>query len=92
MIVDARSGLGTSSKSVQFLKKEKINVLFSGGIELLHYKHLIVDDQILVSGSTNWTKAAFQKNHDCFFILYDLTDKQRDYLNNLQKIIMQETH
>jgi phosphatidylserine/phosphatidylglycerophosphate/cardiolipin synthase-like enzyme len=90
VIVDARSALGASAKSIRKLKQAGLKVLFSGGIELLHYKHLIIDDQILVSGSTNWTKAAFQKNHDCFFVLHNLKSRQVSFLKKLEKALEEE--
>jgi phosphatidylserine/phosphatidylglycerophosphate/cardiolipin synthase-like enzyme len=91
VIVDARSGMGIGSKTIAALKRAKVNVMLSSGIELLHYKHLIIDDNILVSGSTNWTKAAFLKNRDCFFILRNLNPSQREYLKKLESILEKET-
>ncbi len=91
VIVDARSGMGIGSKTIADLKKAGVKVMLSSGIELLHYKHLIIDDKILISGSANWTKAAFFKNHDCFFILRNLNTEQIKFLKKLKYILEQET-
>lgn len=91
VIVDARSGMGIGSKSIAALRKAHVKVMLSSGIELLHYKHLIIDDKILVSGSANWTKAAFLKNRDCFFILRNLNAEQVRFLKNLKDVLEKET-
>ena len=91
VIIDARSGMGIGSKTIAALKKAQVKVMLSSGIELLHYKHLIIDDKILVSGSANWTKAAFLKNRDCFFILRNLNKDQVVFLKNLKSILEKET-
>lgn len=91
VIVDARSGMGIGSKTIADLRKAGVNVMLSSGIELLHYKHLIIDDKILISGSANWTKAAFLKNHDCFFILRNLNEEQVKFLKKLKTVLERET-
>ncbi len=51
---------------------------------------LTVDKEILVNGSANWTSAAFSKNDDCFVILHDLNDAQKNVIEELWKLARRE--
>jgi phosphatidylserine/phosphatidylglycerophosphate/cardiolipin synthase-like enzyme len=82
-IIDQNSGSGVGSGVVEALAAAGVPVFLSDGNALLHYKMLYVDDRTLVNGSANWTKAAFTKNDDCFFVLHDLNDRQVKTLNSL---------
>ncbi len=83
VIIDQHSGKGTSAKIVNFLIENRIPVRFSRGKPLLHHKMLYIDEEILVNGSANWTKAAFTKNDDGFLILHHLTPQQKEQMENL---------
>ena len=89
--IDYQSSLGASAKAIEKLKSENIKVTVSTGMQLLHHKYAYIDDRILITGSANWTKAAFLKNKDCFVILYNLTRKQKKFMNKLEKVIALET-
>lgn len=91
VVIDHHSGLGSSSKIVQMLRKGGVPVKLSSGSALLHHKFLYVDGKILVNGSANWTKAAFTKNDDCFLILHDLIEPQRQQMDRLWDVIMAES-
>ena len=83
VVIDTHSGLGASSKTVNRLKQNGITVLFSQGVQLLHHKFAWIDDQILVCGSTNWTVAAFNKNSDLLLALRQLTQDQKEFMQQL---------
>ena len=83
IVVDMHSGLGASAKTVSELKKAKIKILLSQGIQLLHHKFVYIDHQTLITGSANWTKAAFTKNSDCLIILHHLSDEQQKFMKRL---------
>lgn len=85
--VDTHAAAGASLKAVENLKKENIRLLYGGGTQLFHYKFLYSDEETLLLGSANWTKAAFAKNRDSFLILYNLTKKQKDFMNRLWKTV-----
>jgi cardiolipin synthase A/B len=86
--LSAQMAHGASRKAMEKLQKAHIPLLIhSSGPQLFHHKFAQIDEKILICGSTNWTKAAFAKNHDCFFILYDLTSDQKKFLKRLTKII-----
>lgn len=87
VVIDRRAALGAGVKVYQKLLENHLNPILSEGDGLLHHKFLYIDDTILVNGSANWTKAAFNKNDDCFLILYDLTQEQQDVMNRLWKVI-----
>jgi phosphatidylserine/phosphatidylglycerophosphate/cardiolipin synthase-like enzyme len=83
VVVDMQSGLGASSKTVDKLKKAKVPIYLSQGIQLLHHKFIYIDDQTLLTGSANWTKAAFYKNSDCILALHRLTPDQKKFMRQL---------
>lgn len=91
VVIDHHSGKGTSAKVVQLLKENGIEVALGPSNTLLHHKFLYIDHSVLVNGSTNWTKAAFTKNDDCFIVLYQLTSTQQKNMNLLWDVIMQES-
>ncbi len=90
LVIDAHSGLGASSKAIEKLRKGDITILFSQGLQLLHHKFVLIDKQTLISGSANWTKAAFLKNSDCLLILHQLSPDQKRYIGRLWRRIVTE--
>ena len=91
VVIDGHSSIGASSKVMDYLKENGISAKASRGDGLLHHKMMIVDDRILVNGSTNWTKAAFNDNDDCFMVFYDLNDEQQSKIQELWHVISNET-
>jgi len=83
VVIDMHSGLGASASAIEKLKKSGIRVLLSQGTQLLHHKFIYIDDHTLLTGSANWTKAAFYKNSDCFLSLYPLNPDQKSFMNRL---------
>jgi phosphatidylserine/phosphatidylglycerophosphate/cardiolipin synthase-like enzyme len=89
--LDRYAGKGAGAKVADYLKKNGVPVFFYQGPGLLHHKFMEIDDELLVNGSANWTKAAFDKNDDCFAILHNLTTKQQNQLNKLWDMIMADS-
>ena len=89
VVIDHYQGNGAGAPIVKLLKQGGVSVRLSQGGPLLHHKFLYVDGKILVNGSANWTKAAFTANDDCFMILYNLTDKQSERMDDLWEAIAQ---
>jgi cardiolipin synthase A/B len=89
--VDFYTGQGASLKSLDILRARQIPVFLSLGQQLLHHKWAYIDNSILISGSANWTKAAFAHNQDCFLVLNNLTKKQKKIMNKICKIIYLES-
>lgn len=82
-VIDGYSGAGSSRRTVERLQEAGVSVRLSMGPELLHHKLLWIDDIVLVTGSANWTKAAFAKNDDAFLVLYPLNTKQQRKVRSL---------
>lgn len=82
VVIDHGQGLGVSEKSVDELSRAGVNVALSRS-EMLHHKLAYIDDQLLVVGSANWTRAAFSKNEECFLVIHDLNEEQKNKMNSL---------
>lgn len=91
VVLDYHSGKGTSSKVAKMLHKNGVPTFLGQGNGLLHHKFLYVDGKTLVNGSANWTKAAFTKNDDCYIILHDLTDQQKQFMDTLWMTIVADS-
>lgn len=87
VVIDMHSGLGASANAVDKLKKAGIRVALSQGVQLLHHKFIYIDDGTLITGSANWTKAAFAKNSDCIIVLHHLNDEQKTFMKRLWRQI-----
>lgn len=83
VVVDMHSGLGASAKGVEKLKKAGVPIYLSQGVQLLHHKFIYIDEQLLLTGSANWTKAAFYKNSDCILALHHLNPQQKRFMKRL---------
>ncbi|ETN71426.1 phospholipase D domain protein [Necator americanus] len=90
-IIDQNSGSGAGKDVVDALETGGVPVFLSDGNALLHYKLMCVDDQTLVNGSANWTRAAFTKNDDCFIVLHDLNEQQKSVINSLWNNIYRQS-
>lgn len=91
VVIDKQSGHGASAKVVKMLKQGGIPVRLSTGSALLHHKFAYIDDTTLINGSANWTKAAFTQNDDCFLILHEVNERQKDLLASMWGVIINES-
>ncbi|MBS0654915.1 MAG: DUF1669 domain-containing protein [Verrucomicrobia bacterium] len=91
IVLDSDSSRQTSQLAYQRFKREKMKVLVSDRMGLLHEKIAIIDDSQLVAGSTNWTKAAFTNNHEALCILSDLSKEQQSFLHRFWTTTLQES-
>ena len=73
---------GSSKAVAQFLSEHGIPVMPSQGVQLLHHKWALIDEEILLAGSANWTQSAFKKNKDLLFMLA-LTDDLKERMQKL---------
>lgn len=88
---DYYSGRGASSKNLRSLQAAGIPVYLNQGPQLMHHKWALIDGSTLVAGSANWTKAAFEKNQDCFLIFSPLERSQKTFLKKMWKILELES-
>lgn len=83
VFLDHQSSKGASKKVAEMLAKANIPIYTNPGKSLHHYKFLHVDNRVLVNGSANWTKAAFQQNDDFFMIIHQLNGQQKQKMTDL---------
>lgn len=74
--IDASSAKGPAKAVIEKLKRAGITVIIPTASHLLHHKLLVIDNTTCVTGSTNWTKAAFNRNEEDLFVLSPLTPEQ----------------
>lgn len=89
--VDYYTAKGASKKALSTMENEGIKIYLSQGRELLHHKWAVIDDNVFVMGSANWTRAAFSKNHDFLLFLSPLQVTEQQFLKKLWKIIEAES-
>ncbi|MGK5594953.1 MAG: 4-hydroxy-tetrahydrodipicolinate reductase [Parachlamydiaceae bacterium] len=83
VFLDHQSSKGASKKVAEMLAKQGIAIYTNPGKSLHHYKLLLVDNEVLVNGSANWTKAAFKQNDDFFMIIHQLNEQQKQKMTDL---------
>jgi len=88
IFLDHTSAKGASAKAVKTLLEANVPLYFSQGKQLLHHKMMLVDDSCFILGSANWTKSAFKKNHDFYFLLSPLCASQ---VKTIKKIFLHIT-
>jgi phosphatidylserine/phosphatidylglycerophosphate/cardiolipin synthase-like enzyme len=83
IVIDMHSALGASLKAVEKMKKAGVPTSLSQGVQLLHHKFVYIDEEMLFTGSANWTKAAFYRNSDCILALHHLNAEQKRFMTKL---------
>lgn len=66
--IDHYTAGGASKKTIDRIEQAGISILVNRGAQLLHHKWALIDEKELITGSANWTEAAFKKNRD--FLLF----------------------
>lgn len=90
--LDRYTARGASRKAVTKLLEAGMDVYFSAGLPLLHHKWALIDNKQLILGSTNWTKAAFQKNDDLLLFLNDLSKPLQKQMESMISAIKMESN
>ncbi len=71
------------------LNQEAVSLLRQAGIPVrsaaAHYKWMLVDDQILLNGSPNWSMNMFSRSDESFILLYDFTAEQLAHMSAIWK-------
>lgn len=91
VVMDRQQANGASGKIADLLLKRDIPVRVSNGPGLLHHKFVYIDGTTLISGSANWTRAAFTTNEEIFVIIRNLTPEQQRSMDKLWNVIVQES-
>lgn len=71
-----------SRKAFQSLEEANIPLYHQTNSSLLHHKFARIDD-VLIFGSANWTKSAFNKNKDYFFIINNT--KNNNFIKKIKR-------
>jgi hypothetical protein len=82
IMVDVVVG-STADEAVKMLIQSGINVKQGKN---LHYKFMLVDHEIFLNGSPNWSMNAFSRSDESFTVLYNLTEKQLQSLEGTLKV------
>ena len=69
----------------QILKKAGVDVVVDPEHTTTHTKLIIIDGNIVVLGSTNWTYNALTKNHEISSVIY--SDESANYLQDYFKAV-----
>lgn len=86
LVLDASARKGSSKKGADLLEKRGATLKKPLTTALHHHKLCLIDETILITGSANWTRAAFQKNYDLLLILYDLSPTQLSCLHKIRSV------
>lgn len=87
VILDRGMAEGASKKTFERLKENGISVKTRKGDGLMHHKFMIIDDDIWVHGSANWTRAAFTQNDDYFIVRKALDPRQKEEILKIWKAL-----
>lgn len=88
---DFYAGKGASYGALERLREGGASVTLSRGPELLHHKWALIDQNLFIVGSANWTRAAFEKNQDILCILTHLPPSDCKKVNRLWKTLLKES-
>ena len=70
IVLDKGQGNGIYSKSTYLIRKG-VDVKYHLGLGLMHNKFTVIDDQVLLTGSFNWTASAEKKNAENLLVITD---------------------
>lgn len=91
VIIDRYSAASSCVKPVQYLRNHAIEVRQSHQMKLMHHKWALIDQQFFITGSANWTQAAFNKNRDYVLFFSDLLKEQKAVLKSIWKQLYLES-
>jgi len=70
-VIDASRGLEENGAEYNTFQQAGMNVRLDGNPDLMHHKVLIIDGEIVVTGSYNFTRSAEESNDENCLILHD---------------------
>lgn len=91
VVIDPNTEQGDNEKTEKMLCDAHFPFNINTGPGLLHYKLAIIDNEILINGSSNWTVGGLSRNDDCFMIVHSLTKEQLEKLNMMWSIIQRDS-
>jgi phosphatidylserine/phosphatidylglycerophosphate/cardiolipin synthase-like enzyme len=85
--LDKMQASGCGRSVVACLEKHNILIKYNKSRPLLHHKLALIDNKTLITGSLNWTKAAFKKNKEIVLTIHNLDNKQKKTLHELLALL-----
>tara|TARA_A100001015_G_scaffold313358_1_gene420447 strand:+ start:69 stop:923 length:855 start_codon:yes stop_codon:yes gene_type:complete len=81
--LDKMQSAGCCKYVVKALNEQGVKIKYNNSLPLLHHKLCIIDDKQVITGSLNWTVAAFEKNKELVLILNDINQNQKKALHEI---------
>lgn len=78
-----------NQKAYELLKRNNIDVFFDEADTYTHAKAIVIDNETVILGSTNWSKAALTQNHEANALIRSKEFAQ-SLLNDMASIKIQE--
>jgi phosphatidylserine/phosphatidylglycerophosphate/cardiolipin synthase-like enzyme len=71
IVVVERGNANATGSQVGYLRANNITVVLDGNPYLMHHKFAVIDEEIVIVGSYNWTLAAEERNDESVVIIRD---------------------
>ncbi len=84
-VYETRQVNAGSDQSYQQLQQAGLTVLLDGNRYTMHHKFFVVDDQIVITGSYNFSKSAEENNNENVLILHN-AEIAAQYIQEFQKV------
>jgi phosphatidylserine/phosphatidylglycerophosphate/cardiolipin synthase-like enzyme len=87
VVIEEENAYGQGS-DYQMLKDAGVDVRLDGNPALMHHKFMIVDGELMVTGSYNWSTAAEDRNDENFVVIRDkaVVDRFAQEFNRLLSV------
>jgi phosphatidylserine/phosphatidylglycerophosphate/cardiolipin synthase-like enzyme len=76
VIIEEENAYGQGS-DYRMLKEAGVDIRLDGNPALMHHKFMVVDGEIIVTGSYNWSTAAEDRNDENFVVIRDRSVAER---------------
>jgi phosphatidylserine/phosphatidylglycerophosphate/cardiolipin synthase-like enzyme len=76
VIIEEENAYGQGSE-YRMLKEAGVDIRLDGNPALMHHKFMVVDGEIIVTGSYNWSTAAEDRNDENFVVIRDRSVAER---------------
>jgi phosphatidylserine/phosphatidylglycerophosphate/cardiolipin synthase-like enzyme len=76
IIIEEENAYGQGS-DYRMLKEAGVDIRLDGNPALMHHKFMVVDGEIIVTGSYNWSTAAEDRNDENFVVIRDRSVAER---------------
>lgn len=78
-----------NQEAFEFLKKNGVDVFFDESQTYTHTKAIVIDNETVLLGSTNWSKSALTRNNEANLLVHS-KDLAQEITVNLNQIKLQE--